>query len=138
VFVHMHLALHTAWALARDGKMLSSLTTFAAYVGPLQPGTTASVDYMPASDGPAQAQRVAVTLGEGQVAARRSRQHRQPPLAACPRARRSLTAWAPPRSSATTSWDVSRTHGHRRRQPVSGNPISNPAHIGLTSASCGK
>lgn len=49
--------------IAVDGRVFPSLTTFAAYVGSVQPGTAASVDYIPANGGPAQAQRVAVTVG---------------------------------------------------------------------------
>ena len=37
--------------------------TFAAYIGSQQPGTNVTVDYIPAGGGPAQAQRVSVTVG---------------------------------------------------------------------------
>ena len=49
--------------IAVDGRVFPSLATFAAYVGSIQPGTTVSVDYIPANGGPAQAQRVPVTVG---------------------------------------------------------------------------
>jgi hypothetical protein len=49
--------------IAVDGMVFPSLTTFAAYVGSVQPGASVSVDYIPANGGPAQAQRVAVTVG---------------------------------------------------------------------------
>lgn len=49
--------------IAVDGRVFPSLAVFAAYVGAVQPGTAASVDYIPANGGPAQAQRVAVTVG---------------------------------------------------------------------------
>ena len=49
--------------IAVDGRVFPSLAAFAAYVGSVQPGTAASVDYIPANGGPAQAQRVAVTVG---------------------------------------------------------------------------
>lgn len=49
--------------IAVDGRVFPSLVVFAEYVGSVQPGTAASVDYIPANGGPAQAQRVAVTIG---------------------------------------------------------------------------
>ena len=49
--------------IAIDGHVFPTLMTFAAYVGSIQPGTPASVDYIPANGGPAQAQRVSVTVG---------------------------------------------------------------------------
>ena len=49
--------------IAVDGRVFSDLKTFAAYVGSVQPGTAVNVDYIPANGGPAQAQRVAVTVG---------------------------------------------------------------------------
>ena len=51
--------------IAVDGKVFPSLAAFASYVGSLPPGTTVSVDYIPTNGGPAQAQRVAVTIGAG-------------------------------------------------------------------------
>ncbi len=49
--------------IAVDGKVFASLTAFAAYVGSVAPGATANVDYIPADNGPAQAQRVSVVVG---------------------------------------------------------------------------
>lgn len=49
--------------IAVDGRVFPSLAAFAAYVGSVQPGATVTVDYIPANGGPAQAQRVAVTVG---------------------------------------------------------------------------
>ena len=49
--------------VAVNGRVFPSLAVFAAYIGSMQPGMTASVDYIPANGGPAQAQRVAVTVG---------------------------------------------------------------------------
>ena len=49
--------------IAVDGRVFSNLMTFAAYIGSQQPGTPVDVDYIPAGGGPAQAQRVAVTVG---------------------------------------------------------------------------
>lgn len=49
--------------IAVNGRLFPSLNVFAAYVGSMQPGSVATVDYMPAGDGPAQAERVAVTVG---------------------------------------------------------------------------
>ena len=49
--------------IAVDGRVFASLTAFAAYVGSLPPGTVVNVDYIPANGGPAQAQRVPVTVG---------------------------------------------------------------------------
>ena len=49
--------------IAVDGRVFASLAAFAAYVGSVPPGTAVSVDYIPANGGPAQAQRVAVTIG---------------------------------------------------------------------------
>jgi S1-C subfamily serine protease len=48
--------------IAIDGRVFPTLATFAAYVGSLAPGAQAAVDYIPAGGGPAQAQRVAVTI----------------------------------------------------------------------------
>ena len=49
--------------IAVDGKVFASLAAFAAYVGSIAPGATASIDYIPANSGPAQAQRVSVVMG---------------------------------------------------------------------------
>lgn len=49
--------------IAVDGRVFSTLAAFAAYIGAMSPGTQAMVDYIPATGGPAQAQRVAVTVG---------------------------------------------------------------------------
>ena len=48
--------------IAVDGRVFASLASFAAYIGSLSPGTQAAVDYIPAGGGPAQAQRVGVTI----------------------------------------------------------------------------
>ena len=48
-----------------NGRVFPSLAVFAAYVGSLPPGRPASVDYIPAGGGPAQAQRVQVVPGGG-------------------------------------------------------------------------
>ena len=58
--------------IAVNGQLFASLNTFAAYVGSMRPGSTATVDYMPAGSGPEQAQRVAVRVGgAGQPAGNR-------------------------------------------------------------------
>ncbi len=49
--------------IAIDGKVFASLAAFAGYVGSIAPGASASVDYVPANGGPAQAQRVSVVVG---------------------------------------------------------------------------
>ena len=49
--------------------MFPDTATFAAYVGSVAPGRQIEVDYMPAGGGPAQAQRLGVTVGEGGRAA---------------------------------------------------------------------
>ncbi len=49
--------------VAVDGRVFADLAAFAAYVGSIPPGRAISVDYIPAHGGPAQAQRVAVTVG---------------------------------------------------------------------------
>jgi membrane-associated protease RseP (regulator of RpoE activity) len=55
--------------IAVNGDVFSSLATFAAYIGSVQPGSQINVDYIPAGGGPQQAQRIAVTVGTaGQVA----------------------------------------------------------------------
>ncbi len=56
--------------IAIDGKVFPSLQVFAAYVGSLPPGAQASVDYIPAGGGPAQAQRltIAIAPAPGQAA----------------------------------------------------------------------
>ncbi len=51
------------------GHVFPSLKVFAAYVGSLHPGRAVDVDYIPAGGGPAQAQRVQVTPGQGNAAA---------------------------------------------------------------------
>ncbi len=55
--------------IAIDGRVFASLSAFAGYVGSIAPGASASVDYIPANGGPAQAQRVAVTIGAPGVGA---------------------------------------------------------------------
>jgi hypothetical protein len=49
--------------IAIDGHVFPSLAAFAAYVGSMLPGSQVLVDYIPAGGGPAQAQRVPVTIG---------------------------------------------------------------------------
>ena len=49
--------------VAVDGRVFANLAAFAAYVGSIPPGRAISVDYIPANGGPAQAQRIAVTVG---------------------------------------------------------------------------
>ena len=49
--------------IAVDGRVFPTLVSFAAYIGALPPGTQAAVDYIPIGGGPAQAQRVTVTVG---------------------------------------------------------------------------
>ena len=46
-----------------NGRVFPSLAVFAAFVHALPPGQPASVDYIPAGGGPAQAQRVQVVPG---------------------------------------------------------------------------
>ena len=53
--------------IAIDGKVFASLAAFAGYVGSIAPGTAASVDYIPANGGPAQAERVSVVVGAPHV-----------------------------------------------------------------------
>ena len=49
--------------IAVDGRVFPSIAAFAAYVGSRQPGDSINIDYIPAGGGPAQAQRIAVTVG---------------------------------------------------------------------------
>jgi membrane-associated protease RseP (regulator of RpoE activity) len=49
--------------IAVNDDVFSSLATFAAYIGSVQPGSQINVDYIPAGGGPQQAQRIAVTVG---------------------------------------------------------------------------
>ena len=49
--------------IAVDGRVFPTVAAFAAYVGSMQPGTQAMVDYIPAGGGPAQAQRASVVIG---------------------------------------------------------------------------
>jgi membrane-associated protease RseP (regulator of RpoE activity) len=49
--------------IAVDGRVFPTLVSFAGYIGALSPGTQAVVDYIPVGGGPAQAQRVPVTVG---------------------------------------------------------------------------
>ena len=51
--------------VAADGHVFPSLQTFAAYVRSLPPGKLMAVDYIPTGGGPAQAQRIGVTVGNG-------------------------------------------------------------------------
>ncbi len=51
--------------IAVDGQVFQSVAAFAGYVGSLPPGKQISVDYIPAGGGPQQAQRAAVTVGDG-------------------------------------------------------------------------
>ena len=54
--------------IAVDGRVFSTVATFASYIGSVQPNGRISIDYMPAGSGPQQAQRVGVTL-EGSTSA---------------------------------------------------------------------
>jgi membrane-associated protease RseP (regulator of RpoE activity) len=49
--------------IAVNGRLFPSLQAFAAYVGSMEPGSVATIDYMPAGSGPEHAERVAVTVG---------------------------------------------------------------------------
>jgi PDZ domain len=49
--------------IAVNGRVFPTIAAFAAYVGAMSPGTQATVDYIPTGGGPAQAQRVSVTVG---------------------------------------------------------------------------
>ena len=49
--------------IAVDGRVFPSLASFAGYIGALSPGTQAAIDYIPRGGGPAQAQRMPVTIG---------------------------------------------------------------------------
>ena len=60
-----------------DGRVFPSLKVFAAYVGSLQPGRPVSVDYIPAGGGPAQAQRVQLTPGQGGAVAQQGMSTRE-------------------------------------------------------------
>ncbi|MEA2738305.1 MAG: hypothetical protein QOH05_1612 [Acetobacteraceae bacterium] len=53
--------------IAVDGRVFSSLISFAAYIGSSPPGRQIIVDYIPAGGGPQQALRVAVVVGTGGV-----------------------------------------------------------------------
>ena len=53
--------------IAIDGLVFPNLATFADFVGSLPPGRQIGVDTIPAGGGPQQAQRVAVTIGDGQA-----------------------------------------------------------------------
>ncbi len=52
--------------VAVNGRVFPSLAVFAAFVHALPPGQPATVDYIPAGGGPAQAQRVQIVPGEVQ------------------------------------------------------------------------
>jgi membrane-associated protease RseP (regulator of RpoE activity) len=49
--------------IAVDGRVFPTIAAFAAYVGSRALGSHGVIDYMPAGNGPAQAQRVGVTFG---------------------------------------------------------------------------
>ena len=49
--------------IAVDGRVFPSIAVFGAYIAALAPGSQATVDYMPAGEGPPNAQRVTVALG---------------------------------------------------------------------------
>lgn len=55
--------------IAVDGRVFPDVAAFAGYVGSVAPGHRIEIDYMPEGGGPGQAQRVAVTVGEGGRAA---------------------------------------------------------------------
>ncbi|HEY0182617.1 MAG TPA: PDZ domain-containing protein [Rhodopila sp.] len=63
--------------IAVNGRVFSSLKAFAAYMGSMEAGSVASIDYMPSDGGPAQAQRVAVTVGDATQPTRRAERDRQ-------------------------------------------------------------
>jgi C-terminal processing protease CtpA/Prc len=49
--------------IAVDGRVFPSIAVFGAYIAALAPGSQATVDYVPAGEGPSNAQRVTVALG---------------------------------------------------------------------------
>jgi len=63
--------------IAVNGRLFPSLKVFAAYVGSLRPGTTTTIDYMPAGSGPEHAERVAVTVGGAGQASPRTEEQQQ-------------------------------------------------------------
>jgi len=63
--------------IAVNGRLFPSLKVFAAYVGSLRPGTTTTIDYMPAGSGPERAERVAVTVGGAGQAVPRTEEQQQ-------------------------------------------------------------
>jgi membrane-associated protease RseP (regulator of RpoE activity) len=63
--------------IAVNGLVFPSLKAFAAYVGSMQPGSVATIDYMPSGGGPAQAQRIAVTVGGARQTVQRPDEDRQ-------------------------------------------------------------
>jgi S1-C subfamily serine protease len=48
--------------IAVDGRVFTNLAVFGSYIGALAPGSQATIDYMPAGEGPSKAQRVTVAL----------------------------------------------------------------------------
>ncbi len=63
--------------IAVDGQVFQSVAAFAGYVGSLPAGKQISVDYIPNGGGPQQAQRVAVTVGDGGRAVQPAQQDAQ-------------------------------------------------------------
>jgi len=49
--------------IAVNSRLFPSLRAFASYVGSMERGSVATIDYMPAGSGPERAERVAVTVG---------------------------------------------------------------------------
>jgi len=49
--------------IAVDGRVFPNAPAFAAYVRSMSPGSRVTIDYIPAGDGPREAERVAVTVG---------------------------------------------------------------------------
>jgi S1-C subfamily serine protease len=50
--------------IAVNGRVFPTATAFAAYLKSIRPGARANIDYIPAGQGPSDAQRVAVVIGK--------------------------------------------------------------------------
>lgn len=53
--------------IAVNGRVFSSLRSFAAYVGSLEPGAVARIDFIPQGGGPSDARRVEATVGQARA-----------------------------------------------------------------------
>ena len=123
--------------IAVDSRVFPTLASFAGYIGALSPGTLATVDYIPVGGGPAQAQRVPVTIGAPgrsvQPVPNATRKRLRP---VCPPGRRLRLVSVRWRCLAATNWAASPIGAlrQRRQRPMDGRCKTRRPDNGLLAA----